>query len=310
MKIIVFRVGWMKNYQGLEGDGIHSTAQFIQDNEFGHELFNFLPFNGEMFGYVQPTGSGDYHERTINIDRLGAAPTDDFIDDILVAWAAPQKGGGVFLVGWYMHAVVYRKYQPPVNLSQRSYNGNEIGYYTKASEENCVLLPIGKRTLRIPKAKGNSGGIGQSQVWFADSGRENDNKFGEKLKNFMANYYHISLEEEINLSPIVNLSIEGKRGIQETKFLTRSQKARRQCIEHYGAVCQVCNFDFEIFYGDIGKGFIHVHHTQPLAHFESEREVNPIKDLIPVCPNCHAMIHKRDEPYSINELKRIIEKNN
>lgn len=83
----------------------------------------------------------------------------------------------------------------------------------------------------------------------------------------------------------------------------RDDKARDKCLEHYGTKCSVCNFDFGEVYGDIGAGFIHVHHLKQISDVGKEYEVDPIEDLRPVCPNCHAMLHKRKEPYSIEELK-------
>jgi predicted HNH restriction endonuclease len=61
-------------------------------------------------------------------------------------------------------------------------------------------------------------------------------------------------------------------------------------------------------YGDIGKGFIHVHHLKPLSKIGRNYELDPITDLHPICPNCHAMIHQRDPAYTINQLKAIIKK--
>lgn len=73
----------------------------------------------------------------------------------------------------------------------------------------------------------------------------------------------------------------------------RDIKARKKCIKHYGCICQVCNLDFALKYGDdIGSGFIHVHHLKPLSKIRKSYIVDPVKDLIPVCPNCHAMLHK------------------
>lgn len=88
----------------------------------------------------------------------------------------------------------------------------------------------------------------------------------------------------------------------------RNPKARQICIEHYGMNCSVCDFNFEEKYGEIGEGFIHVHHLKPLSKIGREYELKPIDDLRPVCPNCHAMLHKSKPPYSIEELKGIINK--
>lgn len=86
----------------------------------------------------------------------------------------------------------------------------------------------------------------------------------------------------------------------------RNPIARYKCIEHHKAICKVCGFDFEIKYGIIGKGFIHVHHVVDISTICDEYEVDYINDLKPVCPNCHAMLHKRKPAYKIEELKEIM----
>ena len=86
----------------------------------------------------------------------------------------------------------------------------------------------------------------------------------------------------------------------------RNSQARKECIEHYGYKCQICDFDFENNFGNIGKGFIHVHHIKPLSEIDEKYKINPIEDLRPVCPNCHAMLHKRKPAYSIKEIKDLI----
>lgn len=86
----------------------------------------------------------------------------------------------------------------------------------------------------------------------------------------------------------------------------RDPKARQRCIDCYGASCSVCGFDFGKAFGQLGEGFIHVHHLRPISDIAEEYEVDPIKDLRPVCPNCHAMIHRRSPPLSIEEIKSLL----
>lgn len=83
--------------------------------------------------------------------------------------------------------------------------------------------------------------------------------------------------------------------------IERNPVARERCIQHHGVRCKACNLDFHEKYGAVGTGFIHVHHLDPLAN--GVRHVDPERDLVPVCPNCHAMLHRRTPPYSIDELK-------
>jgi 5-methylcytosine-specific restriction protein A len=68
----------------------------------------------------------------------------------------------------------------------------------------------------------------------------------------------------------------------------------------------VCGLDFEERYGEIGRGFIHVHHTMTLAFRRGDYDVDHEKDLAPVCPNCHAMLHTSDPPLSVPELKAML----
>lgn len=87
----------------------------------------------------------------------------------------------------------------------------------------------------------------------------------------------------------------------------RNPLARKKCIVHYGTSCFVCGFNFGKVFGELGKGFIHVHHLRPLSEMAEEHEVDPVEDLRPVCPNCHAMIHRRSPPLSIEEIKALLE---
>ncbi len=91
--------------------------------------------------------------------------------------------------------------------------------------------------------------------------------------------------------------------ITQTKY-ERNPYARKKCIEHYGTSCSVCRFNFEKAFGEIGKDFILVHHLTQIAKIGETYSVDPIKDLRPVCPNCHSMIHRRKEAISIRPLAK------
>jgi 5-methylcytosine-specific restriction protein A len=89
----------------------------------------------------------------------------------------------------------------------------------------------------------------------------------------------------------------------------RNSKARELCVKHWKAVCVVCGFDFETTYGELGKGFIHVHHLIPVSQVGKTYQVNPVNDLRPVCPNCHSMLHRKEPPLEIDELKKRLSTN-
>lgn len=145
--------------------------------------------------------------------------------------------------------------------------------------------------------------------------RENKNDFEERkiwlCKTCQPVYSRISHQDDLvedEISYPDDLEDEKKYFEGAKKRITvnayeRDQKARNKCIEYFGCRCQCCEVNFEEVYGEIGRGFIHVHHLKSLSAIGEKYEVDPIKDLIPLCPNCHAMIHRRKEPYSLEELK-------
>lgn len=84
----------------------------------------------------------------------------------------------------------------------------------------------------------------------------------------------------------------------------RSSTARKACLDHHGINCKVCGLCFGDAYGSLGEGFIHVHHLKPLASADLHYFVDPVRDLVPVCPNCHAMLHREMPPLTVQQLRR------
>lgn len=124
----------------------------------------------------------------------------------------------------------------------------------------------------------------------------------EKAKPLSTGYLsHIAYPDEIPESVI-----EGAKRKVAINAYERSTAARQTCIDHYGYRCFACGFNFETKYGERGKNFIHVHHIMPLAKIGTSYVVDPIKDLRPICPNCHAIIHRTDPPCSIDTLKDML----
>jgi len=98
---------------------------------------------------------------------------------------------------------------------------------------------------------------------------------------------------------------EGKRYSVNSTAIERDASARKRCIEHFGYNCQVCSINFEEKYGEIGNNYIHVHHRVDIAYTDGEHIIDPTKDLVPLCPNCHAMVHTEKPAMSIEKLKSI-----
>lgn len=92
-KVIFFNIGWMSYYRGItDNDSLKKGGKFTKENEYGYEIFNFLPFDGHMYGFVQPVSRKDYLSGSINMARLGASKQNS-VDNVLSVWLAtdPKK---------------------------------------------------------------------------------------------------------------------------------------------------------------------------------------------------------------------------
>lgn len=102
------------------------------------------------------------------------------------------------------------------------------------------------------------------------------------------------------------LYMEGAQRTILTNRYERNPKARARCIAVHGSACKVCGFDFGLVFGEEFSGKIEVHHIKPISEIGEEYVVDPVKDLVPVCPNCHMMLHsKHSGVYSVEELKQM-----
>jgi hypothetical protein len=99
---------------------------------------------------------------------------------------------------------------------------------------------------------------------------------------------------------------EGSTTLITVNVHERNPTARRLCLEHYGYACAVCDTVLEDVYGELAREFIHVHHLTPLSAAEAARDVDPIRDLRPVCPNCHAILHRLATPLPIEQLRAML----
>ncbi|WP_461163585.1 HNH endonuclease [Arthrobacter sp. R4-81] len=81
---------------------------------------------------------------------------------------------------------------------------------------------------------------------------------------------------------------------------------RLRCISHYGAECWVCGLEFGERYGPAAAGFIEVHHRIPVSAMGFGYLVDPIRDLVPLCSNCHSAAHRRNPPYQPSEIRELL----
>ena len=129
----------------------------------------------------------------------------------------------------------------------------------------------------------------------------------ERIRN--ASKYEINWDEETVQEETAGTT-EGKRTVYYTTKYERSSKNREAAIRIHGTKCMICGFDFGQKYGELGKGYIEVHHIKPLATLEQEVVINPETDLICVCANCHRMLHRfKNYIVTVEELKYIVDDN-
>jgi hypothetical protein len=88
----------------------------------------------------------------------------------------------------------------------------------------------------------------------------------------------------------------------------RDQGARDACIAHFGTACHACGMTFSDHYGEVAADYIHVHHLRQISEVGARYVVDPINDLRPLCPNCHAVAHRKTPPYSIEEIKTMLDR--
>lgn len=176
----------MKSYHGIiDGiDTIEGGGSYIKENKFGHEVYNFLPKNGFVYGFVQPPRSTTMHK-----ERLGVDPKEASIDDVLAVWVAKRPTGGNVIVGWYKNATLFKEYQYSEDLN-RNYKDEKVGYNVKAKEEDITLLPIDERVFHIKRGKG---WMGQSNIWYAD--QESNENFKKEVFEYIYNNL-IPLQDE------------------------------------------------------------------------------------------------------------------
>lgn len=136
-----------------------------------------------------------------------------------------------------------------------------------------------------------------SEVWFKD--------FMKAVANFSIGVTTLKPEYLARFEALTNsttrplseeswLLIEGAHREALRTYRTRSAAARRRCIQHFGCKCAACGFDFAIKYGTECADFIEVHHRKSIATTDGEYQINPIEDLVPVCSNCHSVLHLLD----------------
>lgn len=295
-KVIFVNLTEMQKYQGKEPVN-PGGGSYVEDHGYGHELFNFLDDDGYCYGYSPPYGK-------INIKRISPSTIQndkygEYIDNILVVFTGSRKGKGRLVIGFYKNAKVYSELVDDGRKPRYLHDANKyIQYNIKCKATDTFLIDYDKRSRRIPQAskKTNTSGYGQSAVWYASE--ENDQQIKkeiiEYLNSYISNVYQDDEEKYGNYW-------EGETSEQKATRRKRSRKAKEECLRLNGYSCKICGFNFEEEYGELGKLYIEVHHLKSMKQISEDKDyvgTDPREDLIPICSNCHSMIHRKEPHHS------------
>lgn len=116
-----------------------------------------------------------------------------------------------------------------------------------------------------------------------------------------ATHEHSEAEEELESHH------EGERSKKYVTVYERNPRLRKLAIAIHGSTCHACGFNYEATYGEWGENYIHIHHMVPVSEFGESKSVDPKTDLVPLCANCHSMVHRRkDKTLTVDELKQLL----
>jgi len=181
-------------------------------------------------------------------------------------------------------------------------NKNKTAHYINVNFD--VLLNPGKEPILTHDIL-NSGNLSKQNWTPRSSGTSINSRLTEELEALWFKLF----TNRTTVNGVQNIYMEGIPNQIAITIYERNPYARKKCLENHGYNCAVCGFNFKKTYGQIGKDFIHVHHLTQIATIGQAYQIDPIKDLRPVCPNCHSIIHKQKNPLTIEYVKQQIKEN-
>lgn len=189
-------------------------------------------------------------------------------------------------------------------------NEFDIGNYVKISWKSCVTV---EDRLPIEELQRHAPNTFWERLQASGVKVHDDDISG--LHALLSEWHKDVLDQSKNLggdeAGVLSDAPEGLpegsvKSVKVNKY-ERNPSARKKCIAHHGAVCAVCRIDFGAQYGGVASGYIHVHHVVPISSIKKTYLLDPIKDLVPVCPNCHAVIHHGVKtPRTIQEVRSLM----
>jgi predicted HNH restriction endonuclease len=188
------------------------------------------------------------------------------------------------------------KNSPPDALSKlsRLYEDYKKGYLDKKKTSNLKISKPHKKLneekeVKRPEKQGqkqNKKPIEKDPI-SNDSKDKNDSKtINEIFKIVKSDLENLYSDKDFT---------ESRKVSRHVNHYERNPKLRAAAILLHGTKCMACNFDFDEIYGERGKGFIEVHHINPVSTLENETQINPKDDLIVLCSNCHRIVHRKKD---------------
>ena len=261
MKILYCRVGWMNSYQGAATEKPQGGGEYNKEN-IGHEVHNYLGFNGKYYGFVEAGVNN-----TIHVERLCNDKKADYADDILIIWVARKPSGGQVIVGWYENSRVYRALQtvPAEVMEERTLKTHHS--YNIYSEHVFLIEPQ-KRTFSIE-------GMGHSNIWYGND--EVDEKVSEYVTQYDSEYKNriISIENEKNLI--------GEEKAAIVKIRINQDQFRKGLLKKYNNKCCLCGVD--------NQTLLLASHIKPWAKSDEHEKLDLNNGLL-LCPNHDRLFDK------------------
>ena len=306
-KVLICRISWMREYQGLTNDAIIAPAgRFPKQNGWGGECWNFRAWRGRMYGYARVNPHGDPQPV---IRRLNSTTDADSVDDVTVVWVAHQGAiDKTYVLGWFEHSTVLGEFLDRPDAERIAHEASvkdlsievgqeEVQYFVTCKKEDARLLAESERAFPVPTGKGWM--AWQSLLFYPDRGAEHEG-FKSRLLDYIDAYRHGRDTSAVPYSAARELddgrfTVEGKQVLVTHVARERDtglvKKAKRRFRRTHGQLfCEACAFDFQSKYGSLGKNFIEAHHLKPLT--EGSRRTS-WKDLMMLCANCHRMVHRQ-----------------
>ena len=265
-------------------------GKYVAETGDAYEKHNFhLCDDGKVRGFVETKyvdGSASAQRpRQLRIENIDSAfKKENSINGVTVIFCAHSDAyKKTVIVGWYKDATVYRE-RP--KYGDRQFN-------IECVADNAYLLPEAERGFFVPRATYGGIGFGQSNVWYAKD--ELSSGYVANVLKYIDDYAGPSLMGDDPIPQLVPDSYQ-ESGIAKKVFVNKYERnptARRRCLEMHGTSCVICGFNAADVYGIDFKDKIEVHHVVPIHEIGTDYKVDPEKDLIPVCPNCHMILHTK-----------------